>query len=78
MLGLLAWRNKAKLLGDVNTSTLAAKDPEIMIKNLKVCILYNWLKNSHLILVNCLQEACPGTEWSSTTVTDYLEMTSAV
>ena len=30
MLGLLARRNKAKLLEDINTSTLAAKDPEII------------------------------------------------
>ena len=31
-----------------------------------------WRKNGHLILVNCLREACPGTVWVS------LNMTSAV
>ena len=25
----------------------------------------NWRKNGHLILINCLREACPGTVWLS-------------
>ena len=37
------------------------KNPLPLIQEEQVVVY--WLKNGHLILLNCLWEACPGTVW---------------
>ena len=48
MLGLLAPRNKAKLLEDINTSALAAKDPVIICAALHENLSSEFLRGSDL------------------------------